>query len=257
MANPTPLYRVKFNGSFLPGYLQEESHPVNKRNTTTDLLNRNGGISGVHGARPREVSLSMRVLTRLDSATGVGHLNDCQDQYAEALAICDRATTAQQLFVGDQTKYLNAIFTGASTTLTAGENRRLTYSLKFTADPYFLDVTPVTGSITGNGTLNLTMPDTRETYPVFSVPSGVTGFTASSGGKTVTFLRGTYPGTITIDCSNFHVTNSNGDASGTMKTMNFGIKHTTGAGTFAIVTTGYAGSGTIGVSVTPRYELNI
>lgn len=257
MPNPTPIYRVKFDGEFLPGYLQAEAHPVSMRVSNLNLLNRHGGISGLHGGDQREVSLAIRVLTRLSDASGVAHLNDCQEQYAEALAICARATTPKPLYIGDQTKYLNAGFTNASAELSAGENRRLTYNLKFIADPWFLDATPVTGNITGNGTLNIVLTDTRETYPVFTVPSGVTAFTTTYGGKTVTFVRGTYTGTITIDCSNFHVTNSSGDASGTMATMNFGIKHTTGAGTMALVTTGYAGSGTIAVSVTPRYELNI
>lgn len=256
MPNPTPLYRVKWAGQYLPGYVQAQDINFTKRVIDQTILNRNGGILGDAGAETKQISVVMRYLTRLGDASGLDHLNDCIAQHREAMAILGGNTGIQPLVLGDETRYHNAVFAGATQPLQAGESRRLTTTLTFSAEPFTVDSTEVSGSFSGNGTVNITLPATSTTYPVFTVPSGVTAFIAThASGKAVNFLRGLFTGTITIDCSNFHVVTDAGvNASATMQNVNFGIAHTTGAGTFSVTISGMAGSGSVGVDIAPRYE---
>lgn len=258
-AGPAPIYIATFNGTNFPGYVQEEEQPLRFRSATQNILNRNGGSMTIHGAELREVTLSFIVLSSLDNVTDLQHLNNVKDQYRTALSIMARSgSTYANLYVGNTTRYVRAIPVDITAPLSAGTSRSLRYKVTFLAEPYYVDTTPVSGSFSGNSTVTLTMPATRETYPEFEIPSGVTGFTAThaASGKVVEFLRGSVTGTVRVYCNTFNVVKADGtDVSSTMENVNFGIKHTAGAGAFAIVVTGYAGSGTVDVDAYPRYEL--
>ena len=142
MPNPSPVFVITYNGEQLPGYSQGFDDPLSHRIAAIDIPGRDGGFLRGQGAAIRDVTLQMRVLTRLTSGTGLAHLNDCLDQYREALRILESANGAKaNLYVGNTTRYLRAAFVGASAPLSASENRRLTYSVTFKADPYYLGET--------------------------------------------------------------------------------------------------------------------
>lgn len=258
---PTPIYRVKFGTEFLSGYVQTEDGPLTFGVADQTILNRNGGILSKHGARSRRFVLQFIVMSRLGAGvTELQHLNDCKDQVADSSAILSRAVSPDKLYIGSMDKYVLALPTSISAPLAAGTPRTLRFTVEFSAEPYWRASTPISDSFSGNGTVTMTLPETRETYPVFSVPSGVTAFVAthSASGRAVDFLRGTVTGTIQIDCGDFSVVNasSGADRSRTMQNVNFGIRHTAGAGDFELDITGFAGSGTVDVDVRPRYEWN-
>jgi hypothetical protein len=257
---PTPIYIVTYGGTQFPGYVQGDPEALAFRHTPQNILNRNGGTITPHGTDLRRVSLQFIVLTRLATAsTDLQHLNDCKDQYRVAMHIVANATGTAALKIGTTDRYLMAYPVGISAEFQAGTSRSLRYTVEFVAEPYYVSTTPISDSFSGNSTVTLTMPDTLTTYPIFTVPSGVTAFTAThaASGKVVTFLRDTVTGEVKIDCGTFTVVKTSGgtDASVTMQTVNFGIRHTTGAGSFAIVITGYAGSGSVTVAASPRYAI--
>lgn len=257
-AGPTPIYIVTYDGDQFPGYVQAEEQPLNIRTIRQGILNRNGGLSTPHGAEVVPVSLDFIVMSELDNVTELEHLNDAKDQYHEARKIVARATAPAKLKIGYTTKYINAVPTSITAPLSAGQSRTIRYRVQFDALPYYIDETAVTDSFTGNDTVALVFAaDTLETYPIFSVPNGVTAFTAThaASGKVIEFVRGTVSGTVTIDCGTFSVTTTTTDASVTMDNVNFGMKHTAGVGTMSIAITGFAGSGTVSVSAYPRYAL--
>lgn len=259
-AGPTPIYIVTYDGVQFPGYVQGEEQPLTFRTIQQNILNRDGGILSPHGAEIRKISLDFIVLSRLDNVSDLQHLNDCKDQYRTALKIAARATDLAKLKIGDTDKYISAIPTAISTALEAGTSRQIKFRITFDAIPYYISDTPITGSFSGNTTVDLVFAsDSRETYPVFTVPSGVTAFTAahSASGKTIEFSRGTFTGTIIIRTSNLEVYKSSNDidASATMQNVNFGMKWAGGTGTMSIVVTGFAGSGTVDVEIYPRHEL--
>lgn len=129
--------------------------------------------------------------------------------------------------------------------------------MMFTILPYLFG-TEVTNTFSANGAFSLTLTDTATTYPTFSVPSTVTAFTAThASGKVVQFARGAFTGTVVIDCATMQVLEGTIDASRSMSNVNFGIRHTSGAGSFALTIGGYAGSGNVTVGVSPRTEVNV
>lgn len=258
-AGPTPIYVVTYGGSQFPGYVQGDEQPLSFRTIQQGILNRNGGINSFHGAEARQVNLEFIVLSTLDNVSELDHLNNCKDQYRQAVAICANATGPASLKVGDTDRHLNAIPTDITAPLVAGTSRSIRYKVTFVADPYYIDDTPVSGSFSGNTTVNLSMTDNvLTTYPIFEIPGGVTAFTAThaASGKVVDFARGSFVNTIIVDCGSFDVykpaTGTN--ASSTMQDVDYGIRHT-GSGTLAIVITNYSGSGTVDVDAYPRYPL--
>jgi hypothetical protein len=259
---PSPIYVVTYDGDQFPGYVQGDDQPLILKVVSQDILNRNGGIVTPHGSEIRKISLDFIVLSRLGSdVTELQHLNDCKDQYRVAAAITARATGVAKLYIGNTDRHLSALPTGISAPLVSDESaRRIRYRVTFDAEPYYVGETAITGSFSGNTTVGLVFAtDSRETYPIFTIPSGVTGFTAThaASGKTIEFLRDTFTGEIVISTSNFTVkqTSNGGNASRTMQNVNYGMKWAGGTGTMSIVVTGFAGSGTVSVDIYPRYEL--
>lgn len=259
MANPTPLYRVKFAGSYLPGYAQTEDYPLTMRNVMVDIINRDGGEHYQNGAGFRDYSVGMRVRSRLENTTGIVHLGDCMEQYREALRICARAEPEQPLYIGEVgvAHYVEATFKGSSYSLTAPDHRAMNYRLDFSTSPYFLGQT-VSGSqaVSGNTSIALNMTDTRRTYPVIDIPTGITAITISHTPSDKSFtLAGTHTNLITIDCGRLTVINANGvnKVADITSGPDFGIYHV-GSGTMTLDITGVSGSGTVSVRMQPRLE---
>lgn len=259
MANPTPIYRVKFDGSYLSGYAQSDAQPLGFKTTSQNALNRNGGSLKSNGADVRKITLEMRILSRLGSgSSGLDHLNDCKAQYRDSLKILARAgEDPAALYIGDMTRFTYAVVTNVSGTFQANSSRALTYNVAFDVEPFYQNDTESTATFAADGTVTIALTDTRETYPTFTIPSTVTAFVATHTptGKIVDFSRGSFGSTIVVDCSSFTVLQGATDASSTMNNINFGIKHTTGAGNFSVDITGYAGSGNVTVGIRERYEL--
>jgi hypothetical protein len=256
MPPPTPIYIVTFNANTLPGYLQQEDTPFGVRGLFADSVNRHGGILDTGGAALRPIHLDMRVLSRLSSGNGLAHLNDCKAQIREALRHVARVSGPARLEIGDTDRYLNAIFQNSSFTLLAGETKRISYSLDFMAEPFFISDTPLADTIAGNGSLDVTFTDnTAQTYPTFSLPSTLTGVTFTVGTKVLTFLRGSVTGAITIDCARLTaIKDSDGtNVVSTISEVDWGFSHTS-TGTFTVTVTGYAGSGTITMNIAARFE---
>lgn len=256
MPGPTPVYVITFNGSQLPGYAQTEEQPFSKRIQHQPVLNRSGSINSMHGADERPVALNFLVKSRLASTdTDLNHLHDCEDQWRDALGIVGRVNTEAQLLIGNTDRYLMAMFESSSQPKEASKSRSVTYTINFIAQPYYRDITDLSDTFTGNGTASVFVPPGADTYPRFVIPNGVTAFTATHDGRTITFDRLTFSGNISIDCSNFKVFQGSTNASRTMQTMNYGLTFAgTGSGTTRSVTiTGFAGSGTVTMTATPRY----
>jgi hypothetical protein len=260
MPNPTPIYQVEFDDQLLPGYVQSDSRPLSFKRVISNPIGRDGGRSNNSGADLRELTLDFRVLTRLDNNTsGIQHLEDCMDQYREALAILTRTYEPAELRIHDTDRYYVVSVDNISAPMVAGENRRLTYSVKFTAQPWAYGGTLAEGTFSGNGTLTVSgLDNSRRTYPTLTVAGTVTAFNAEDdNGKLVEFVRGSFSGTITINCSNMVVTTASGNnAVSTLTTLNYGLYYTPNVdGEFDLTVTGYTGSGNVNVYLRPRYEL--
>lgn len=261
MPNPTPIYEVEYGGEQLPGYVQSVDRPTALNSIVNGYFGRDGASLYVPSAAPRQIVIDMLIRTRLGTnVTGLQHLDDVMDQYRDALAILTRTYGENNLRIRDTDRYYRAIVESVRAPITAQSSTRAVYTVTFNAQPWAFGVTPLSGSFSGNGTVTITgLSDSRRAYPVFSVPSGVTAFTAADdNGKQIVFTRGAFTGsTITIDCSNLTVTTSGGvNAINTMSNLNFGLYYAPNVdGEFDIVITGKTGSGTVGVDVTPRYEL--
>jgi phage-related protein len=223
-----------------------------------DAVNRHGGILDTGGASIRPIRLDMRVLTRLDTfSTGLQHLDDVKDQLRDAARYLGRVDGSAPLYIGDTDRYINAVFSSMTMSLVAGEHRRASYSVTFQCEPFFISNTPLSDTVTGNDTLSVTFTDnTAETYPIFEIPSGVTAATFTTGGKTLTFTRGSVTGALTIDCGRLTVTKDSDGTNqvATVTEVDWGFSKT-GTGAFNVVVTGYAGSGTITMEIPARYEL--
>lgn len=257
MPNPTPIYRVKINNDFLPGYVQSFSMPFSRRTYRQDIINRDGGLIDSLGASTRRLNLIMLIRSEIDNLNGLTNLDNLLDQYQTAASILNRQTGLMEIRVGAQDKYLKGVLDNFDAAVTNQSFKRLEYSVDMIVLPYLYG-TAVTDDFSGNGTLSLTLPSTANTYPVFTIPSTVTAFTAThvASGKVVDFVRGAFSGTIVIDCATMTVLQGTVDASRTMNNPNFGIRHSTGAGSFSLAITNYAGSGNVAVAVQPRTEIN-
>ena len=141
---PAPQYKVQFGSSQLPGYTQAVDDPLAMDVIATRIANREGSILATRGGLPRDVRITMRLLTRLAGGSGRAHLDDLMAQYRESLRILARPTGKAPLYVGDSDRYLDAVFVSASMPLAAPDHRAASYSLAFTADPWYLSTTPLT-----------------------------------------------------------------------------------------------------------------
>lgn len=265
MPPPTPIYVVLYgdDDEQLPGYVQSEARPIALGNSRILVPGRDGGLIKATGADLREITLTFLIKSRLTDGSGLDHLNDCLEQYQTALAILMRRSEGyglRPLHVGATDRHYMAMPTDVSAPLEAGRSRAINYTVSFVAESWSYGDTALTASITGTGTTNVTgLADSRRTYPVFSIPSGVTAFTASDAhGHTVDFLRGTVGGEVIIDCAKMLVTQGTGSAMAAMQNLDFGMYYDpyeeAVLGTLPISVAAKGGSGTVEVSVTPRYE---
>lgn len=267
MPPPTPIYVVKFNSKTLPGYAQVEDTSFSTRLPVGEALNRVGGYIGTGSPALRPIRVTMRVLSRLSaSASGLSHLNDCRDQLRTAYSYMARTDGVQALQLGDSDRHLLAAFSKFSNIITAADSpMAVNYDADFLAQPYFYDNTALTDTVTSNGTLDITVPwESARVYPVFSIPGAVTAcvITDSVTSRTITFNRGSHPASATkIDCARLKVYFSTAGTliSDTVTEVDFGFyfdPYTT-PGTDLVYTatvSGFTGSGTITMTITPRYE---
>lgn len=258
MANPTAQYKVRFDGKVLPGYLQSEDMPIEARNGKVEVISRDGGSMYQNGTNFRGITLHFNVLSRLGSnSTGLEHLGDCLEQYREAAAYVTRPVSASTLFFGDVSHYLIAQYGQVSAPLAAPDSKRIRYNVNFDATPWFYG--PAISSvdtISGNDTIVLNMPDTRKTYPAFTIPTGITRMAVSHApsGKSFVF-SGTHASDITVDCGRLIVTDTAGDnhVSKIVTGPDFGIYHI-GSGSCTFDITLVTGSGDVVTTMVPRLE---
>ena len=257
-----PIYVVSFDSQQLPGYVQVEDRPIAARWADDTMFGRDGFTTMSTGHEGRQISLTFWVTSRLsNTSTDLAHLEDCQDQWREAIAILSRLPGEKPLSVNDTDRYYMATFRRSTMPQVAGKSRSMTYTVDFLAQPWAIGTTAVTDTFSGNGTADFTMGNTRRTYPIFEVPATVETFTATdTHGKTLTFLRDTQPGIVVIDCGQMvaYRFSDESDAIGTMITPNFGLYYEPGyatSGSYSITITGYTGSGSVEVNMYPRYEL--
>jgi hypothetical protein len=261
MPNPTPIYVVTYDGLQLPGYVQNEDRPVVMASIEDTILGREGINSTSIGSKSRQISFTFLVKSELENVSDLLHLENCKDQWRSALKILTRNPGMKELKIKDTDRYYLAKTERSSQPLAAGKSRSIMYTVDFTAQPWAYAETPATDTFTGNGGILLDVGDSRKTYPVFTIPSGVTAFTAtddSGSGKSLDFVRGSYGSVqITIDCAQMLVyrTSTGVDASSTMANLNFGLYYNGTDGNYNITITNFAGSGTVTVDAYPRYEL--
>lgn len=257
MPNPSPLYIVTFGGTALPGYCQGEDLPLFMRLNASDILGRDGGTIAQRGAAMRDVSLTMRLLSRLATGSGLDHLDDCKDQWRSALATLIDTDGAAALKIGESDRYINAVFESSSEPLSSAESpRRATYNVTFKGNPpYFVGAT-VSGSasVSGDTTITTVIGDTRRTYPVITIPSGITRITLTHAatGKSFT-LSGSHASPIVVDCASLQITQAGSNAVSFLQTSpDFGIYHV-GSGSLVLSSSNVTGAGTVSVTMTPRY----
>ena len=258
MANPTPIYTVRYGSEQLPGYVQGEDRPVVLNSVDNKLLGKDGFDTAFAGTAPRDIALNFLIMSSLGSSVGdLAHLEDCKTQWRNALKILTRNPGLKQLEISDTDRYYLAKVDRVSAPLTSERSRSIRYTVDFTAQPWAIGKTAVTTTFTGNGTPSIAIGDSRKTYPIFSIPSGVTAFTVTDeNGKILQFLRGTASGTITVDSGTLTAsTASGGSAVTTMVNLGFGLFYAGTDGVYNMTVSGFAGSGTVTVSMYPRYEL--
>ena len=260
MPNPTPIYVVEYGGLQLPGYVQSIDRPTTLVSNVNTYFGRDGASLYVPSAEPKKLTIDFLIMTRLGTnSSGLLHLDDIMDQYREALAILTRSYGQNTLRIQDSDRYYLAIVDNVGMPVTAQSSTRGVYTVSFTAQPWAYGSTDQSSSFTGNGTVTVTgLEDSRRTYPILSVPNGVTAFTATSdAGQVIDFVRGSFTGVITVNCANLTAVTAAGvNAINTMDNLNFGIYYAPNIdGELEFVVTGFAGSGTVDVDVTPRYEL--
>lgn len=256
MPNPSPVYVVTFGGTALPGYVQTEDIPLNMRVGGSEILGRDGGTQARHGAAFRDISLTMRLLSRLSSGTGLQHLNDVKDQWRDALATLIDTTSPAQLKIGETDRYIMAEFVSSTEPLQAFESKRATYTLTFRGNPpYFLGTT-VSGSasVSGNTTITTAIGDTRRTYPTITIPSGITRITLTDPVTSKSFtLSGSHSAPWVVDCATLQITEGGSNAVSYLQTTpDFGIYHV-GSGSLVLSSSNVTGSGTVSVTMQPRY----
>jgi hypothetical protein len=97
--------------------------------------------------------------------------------------------------------------------------------------------------------------NTRRTYPIITIPSGIRKITMShtASGKSFT-LSGTHADSFIVNCATLEITQGGNNAFFYLASgPDFGMYHE-GAGTMTINTSGVVGSGTVTVFMTHRYE---
>lgn len=157
VGQPTPVYKIQFNGSILPGYGQAVDDPLVKRVTPRRVPYQSGGAGTALGADARSVRISMRLLTRLSRNTSSrARLDDLMEQYRDTLAIVDRVVEPTELYIGDSDRYLLATFVEASMPLTAPDHQAATYTLTFSAEAYYRATTATTNYREGIGPARIT-----------------------------------------------------------------------------------------------------
>ena len=258
MPNPTPIYVVTYNDQQLPGYVQSDDRPLNLRYADDTVFGRDGIVSTFTGANARDISLTFLIKSTLGSnSTGLQHLDNLMDQYRTAKAILTRSPGMKELMIHDSDRYYLAKVDSVSMPMQATQSRSLLYTVGFTAQPWAYAQNSVTDSISGNGTLSLAIgTESRKTYPLLTVASTVTAFTATDGNRTIEFVRGVNTGIIRVDCAQlrcFRLDNAQNTIT-SMENLNFGLYYDDGTGTYDITVTGYAGSGSIAADMFARYE---
>lgn len=257
MTNPTAVYPVQFNGTTLPGYAQGEDLPLNMRLSSAEILGRAGGTLAQRGTAMRDVSVTMRVLSRLSTGTEIAHLRDCYDQWESALETCIQPSGSAQLKIGRTDRYLDAMFVSSTAPKQVPESsRRMSYTLTFKANPPYFIGTTVSGSasVSGATTITTNIGATLKTYPVITIPSTITHITITDSGTSKSFtLSGTHSSAWVVDCATLQITTgSNNAASQLTSSPDFGIYHV-GSGSLVLSTSNVTGSGTVSVTMKPRY----
>ena len=259
---PTPIYRVKYNGTNLPGYLQNEDVPIEQTAYNVKVLGRDGGFLGEHGYNFKEITVNLLLLSRLDrGATGLQHLNDCKAQWRDALAIAARADGLQPLYIGETDRYVNAVFVGATAPLQAPVTNRVSYTMRFMAEPWFLSATPFTDTRAASvGIYSVTPGNSRKTYPVFTIATGITAITIEDdtvgGSGNYFILSGTHTNPWVVDCGKLTITENGVNViSVLISDPQFGIWWQGGAtDTMDINVIAKTGSGNITIDMPLRYE---
>lgn len=257
MANPSAQYKVRFDGVVLPGYLQSEDMPIESRDGRVEIISRDGGPIYENGTNFRGVILHFNILSRLTSnVAGIVHLGDCLEQYREAAKVT-RVESASTLFFGETAHYLLAKAMRISAPLTVPDSKRIRYSVEFTATPWFYGpLVSSTDAISGDDTVVLNMPDTRKTYPAFTIPTGISRMAVSHtpSGKSFVF-SGTHASAITVDCARLIATNASGgnEITKIVTGPDFGIFHV-GSGSCTFDISLVTGSGNVVTKMTPRLE---
>jgi phage-related protein len=205
----------------------------------------------------RDVSVTMLLLSRLSSGTDAQHLEDCMNQWRDALAICIDADAGSELKIGATDRHLLAEFVSSTAPKQVGESaRRYAYTLTFKANPPYFIGTTVSGSasVSGNTTITTNIGDTRETYPTITIPTGITRITISDSvsGKSFT-LSGSHASSLIVNCATLQITQAGSNAvSFLTSSPDFGIYHV-GSGSLVLSTSNVVGSGTVTVTMAPRY----
>lgn len=259
MPNPSAVYVISANGTTLPGYCQEEDLPFSVRVPSKDILGRSGGVQSRGGVALRDITLRMRLLSRLGvGATGLQHVNDIKDQYRTAADLLDDIQGAFQLKIGESDRYLNVQLLSANLSLAAGQPTRGTYTLGLRANPpYFLGTT-VSGSstVSGSTSIVLSMNDTRKTYPVITVGSGITILTMAHSGSDKSMTLSGITEALTVDCSSLTISYVDDGSLSAVQHLttspDFGIYHI-GSGSFSLDISAVTGSGTVSVEMQHRY----
>ena len=257
MPNPSPIYLVKYNDTVLKGYATSEDIPLAMRIGTVPVIGSDGGVATGRGGDFRNFQVGMRILSRLSSGSGLAHITDCKDQWRDNLATCARVSGPAKLYIGESDRYILCTFESSSAPLVAGSSKAISFELNFQAStPWFLGTT-VSGSqgVGGNTTVSVTIGNTRKTYPVIIVPSGITHIMLdhTASGKSL-ILSGSHLNPLVVDCSTLSITSGGNNAYYYLSSSpNFGM-YQSGAGTMVLNASQVVGSGTVTVSLTPRYE---
>jgi hypothetical protein len=258
MSNPNAQYKVRFDGHVLPGYLQNEDIPLESRDGRVGIINRDGGPIYENGTNFRGVILHFNVLSRLNSNNpGIAHLGDCLEQYRDALRFVTRTESSSTLFFGETSHYLVAKYTRMSAPMVAPDSKRIGYNVEFTAEPWFYGpAVSSSDSISGDDTIVLSMPDTRKTYPIFTIPSGITCIAISHAPSGKSFMiSGSHATSTVVDCGRLTAVTLGGtnQISKILTGPDFGIYHV-GSGSCTFDVSNVIGSGLVTTIMVPRLE---
>lgn len=184
-SHPTPKFKIQVDGNVLPGYCQSIEEPGTFRLSAHSISGRDGGPITNSGAENKTVTLGMRVLSRLDNVDGLQHLNDCLDQYREALEIAARADNAV-LHIGDTDRYLeDANLASWSAPLEAPDHKAVDYTLTFQTQPWYVSTTTFTA--TRNTVSNARITGTPSGSISYIAARYNTGLLSNVAGEKVSF----------------------------------------------------------------------